>query len=87
MLAAVVVLPTPPFPEVMHTTRESLPMLRVPVMTLAREARCKSEPTLAAPSARLEALDKTNAICCEGRMLEGREEEWRETHKAEWLNV
>jgi hypothetical protein len=69
MLAAVVVLPTPPFPEVMHTTRESLPMLRVAVVTPARESeleRVKTEPTLAAPSARLEALDRTNAICCVG---------------------
>ena len=88
MLAAVVVLPTPPFPEVMHTTRESLPMLRVPVvMTLAWEVRCKTEPTLAAPNARLEALDRTNAICCAGCMLEGREEERRETRKAEGFDV
>ena len=79
MLAAVVVLPTPPFPEVMHTTRESLPMLRVVVVeTLASESeleRCKTEPTLAAPSARLEALERTNAICCAGWRWERREGE------------
>lgn len=83
MLAAVVVLPTPPFPEVMHTTRESLPMLRVVVVeTLASESeleRCKTEPTLAAPSARLEALDRTNAICCVcGVEVREKKEEGRE---------
>jgi len=79
MLAAVVVLPTPPFPEVMHTTRESLPMLRI---ATERELEgCKTEPTLAAPSARLEALDRTNAICCAGWRWERREKERRETRK------
>lgn len=80
MLAAVVVLPTPPFPEVMHTTRESLPMLRV--ATERELERCKTEPTLAAPSARLEALERTNAICsCAGWRWERREKERRETRK------
>lgn len=55
MLAAVVVLPTPPFPEVMHTTRESVPTPRAP-----------ANPDADAPPAAALRIRRSSGLdCCE----------------------